>query len=337
MLFKYKYFKEVYFAVFLLAVVATFGTVGFMLVEGYTFAEGFYMTIITVSTVGFREVKPLSNDGRIFTSILIISSFGTFAYAASSITKYLVTGQYRNYFKYYRVNQELNKLSNHVIICGYGRNGTQAAKTLDAYETPYVIIESNPDMVRELSLQGKIYLEGDASDELNLEKAGVNRAKALITTLPKDALNLFVVLTAREMNKSLMIISRASEPSSEKKLRIAGADNVIMPDRVGGSHMATLVVTPDVIEFLDKLSVAGLDKTNLEEIYLKTVSDSLAGKSIKEIELSFKTGVRIIGIKEGTNEYIINPDSNFELKQGLKLFVLGTRIQIEHLKASLLS
>ena len=160
MLFKYKYFKEVYFAVFLLAVVATFGTVGFMLVEGYTFAEGFYMTIITVSTVGFREVKPLSNDGRIFTSILIISSFGTFAYAASSITKYLVTGQYRNYFKYYRVNQELNKLNNHVIICGYGRNGTQAAKTLDAYETPYVIIESNPDMVRELSLQGKIYLEG---------------------------------------------------------------------------------------------------------------------------------------------------------------------------------
>lgn len=336
MLFNFKYFKEVYFAIFLLLVVTVFGTTGFVLVEDYSFFEGLYMTIITVSTVGFQEIKPLSTNGRIFASVLIISSFGTFAYAATSITKYLVTGQYRNYFKNYRVNQEIKKISNHVIICGYGRNGSQAAKTLDAYNTQYVVVENDPKIIEELRNDRKIYIQGDATDETHLGLAGIEKAKAIITTLPKDALNLFVVLTAREMRNDITIISRASEPSSEKKLRIAGADNVIMPDRVGGNHMASLVVTPDVIEFLDKISIAGPDQTNLEEIILDRMSDKWTDKTIHEIEEMDETGLRIIGAKKETNDYLINPPSDFKLSSNLKIFVLGTRTQIDRLKEVLL-
>ena len=263
----FRHFKKIYWALFLLFVIILSGIVGFKVIEGYTWIEAFYMTILTVSTVGFNEVHPLSDVGRLFTSFLIIFSFGTFAYTVTSITIYVLDGEFNRYFRDLRVIRQVNKISNHTIICGYGRNGKQAVAELNAHHKEFVLIEQDHDILEELrEIHDIPFIEGDATFEKTLEKAGIHRARALITTLPKDADNMFVVLTAREMNPNLLIISRASKDNSDKKLRRAGADNVIMPDKIGGAHMASLVIKPDVIEFMDYVMGQGSNTVNLEEI-----------------------------------------------------------------------
>ena len=337
MLFNFRYFKEIYYALATMVLIFIVGTAGFMLVEGYSFMEGFYMTTITVSTVGFSEVRPLSEAGRAFTALLIVTSFGTFAYAVTSITRYLVTGKYKNYFKDYRVNKDIAELRNHVIVCGYGRNGKQAIRTLLAHEEQFIIIESSESLIEQLRLDSQhLFIHGNATSEETIIKAGIQNAKAIITTLPEDADNVFVVLTARELNRNLSIISRASEDSSEKKLRIAGADNVIMPDKVGGSHMASLVVTPDVIEFLDKISITGEADINLEEILFENISPEIRYKSFKELDMEFDIGAKIIGYKTEQGEYIINPPDHLEFIPNSKLFVLGNADQIRKLNKHLI-
>ena len=331
-LWNYRYFKEIYFSIGLLVVIIVVGTLGFIIVEDYSFTEAFYMCIITLSTVGFQEVKPLSDYGKIFTSILIITSFGTFPYAITSITKSLVTGEYKYYFKDLRVNKKIEQLNGHTIVCGFGRNGRQAAKTLMAYKKEFVIVEQDDEIIDLIKHNPELpYLRGDATSEEVLLKAGIERADALVTTLPKDSENVFVVLTSRELNKSLRIISRATEDSSERKMRIAGANNVIMPDKVGGAHMASLVVTPDVIEFLDHISVMGEHEINLDEIEFKSLPKDFQYKTIKELEQHYKTGARIIGFKTPNGEYMVNPSPDTELIPHSKLFVLGTIEQIDAL------
>ncbi len=315
------------------------GSIGFVLVEDYTFDQAFYMTVITVSTVGFGEVfGEMSSLGRVFTCFMIIVSFGIFAYAATSITRYLVTGQYRYYFRDYKVNQEIKKLQNHVIVCGYGRNGKQAIKTLEAHGMPFIVMEDREEIIEELRRESsKIpYIMGDATLEENVVLAGVMRAKAIITTLPKDSDNLFVVLTARELNKKITIISRASQDNSDKKLRIAGANNVIMPDKVGGAQMASLVVTPDVVEFIDHLFVQGPGKINLEEITFRNIPSEMQYKTFRELESKYRTGASLVGCKLPNGEIIVNPTKDLELVPDSKLFVLGTTEQIQRLNQILL-
>lgn len=327
----YKYFRNLYFAIFLIAGVLLVGTMGYMAIEGYSFIEAFYMTIITVSTVGFGEVAPLSDYGRLFTAILIITSFGIFAYGITSITRYLVTGELRTYLNDYKVNTTLDNLSNHVIVCGFGRNGMQATRTLRAYRERIVVIENDEDRIQEIRANGLLHVNGDAKSEETLILAGIKRAKSMITTLPDDADNVFVVLTSRELNKDLIIISRASQDRTEKKLRIAGANNVIMPDKVGGAHMASLVVTPDVHEFLDHISIIGSNEVNLEEINFVHLPEEFHNKPLGELNKSYNTGCMIIGYKSPEGEFFVNPDPLLPLIPDCKLFVLGSADQIKML------
>ena len=333
----FDFFKQFYFALGFLVLIAVGGTVGFRLLEDYSWGESFYMTVITLSTVGFGEIRPLSPMGRLFTASLIIISFAIFAYVASAFTQFLVNGKYKVYFRERRKMKHLDKLENHVIICGYGRNGQQAAATLQSYNQKYVIIEMNEDTVEHLREDdiGNLHIAGDATDDNVLKEAGVERARALITSLPSDANNLFVVLTAREVNPALLIIARATKGSSESKLRMAGADNVIMPDKVGGSQMATLVMTPDLVEFLDHLHIAGPAEANLEEVVLDTTKKALGGMRIRDIDKDAKTGVRVIGMKLPEGDYEINPPANYELQPKMKMFVLGTKNQIVDFKKNL--
>jgi voltage-gated potassium channel len=326
----FKYFRKLYVAILLLITIILVGVAGFSIIEKYSLFEAIYMTIITVSTVGFNEVRPLSPEGRLFTAFLIIFSFGTFAYAVSSITMYVMDGEYKRYFKDLRVTKQVEKISNHTIICGYGRNGKQAVSELKAHHRKYVVVEYDKVLVDELRETHEIpFIEGDATHEETLERAGISKATSLITTLPKDADNLFVVLTAREMKSDLLIISRASKDNSDKKLRRAGANNVIMPDKIGGAHMASLVIKPDVIEFMDYVMGQGSSSINLEEITFENLPDDLKNKSIKELGIRDKSGANIVGFRTPEGEYIINPSPDTVIMSKAKIFVLGTIEQVD--------
>ena len=231
----------------------------------YTFLEAVYMTIITIATVGYREVYEPSEGVMVFISVLIVTSFGTFAYAVSAISAYIIDGEFREYFKEYKVKSEVSKLNNHVVICGYGRNGSQAVTIMEKHNQPFVVVEQDPVVIEDIKKHSPeaLIVSGDATHDEILLEAGIDKAKSLITTLPSDSNNLFVVLSARSINNKLKIISRASEDNSDKKLRIAGANNVIMPDKIGGAHMASLVMKPDIIEFMDYISAQGQIDVNL--------------------------------------------------------------------------
>ena len=229
----FKFFKKLYYALGLILTIVLIGIIGYVLVEDWSVFDAFYMTIITVTTVGFNEVHQMSDTGKLFTAFLIITSFGTFAYAISAVTTYIVSGDYVKYYKEFKKMKRLQKLSNHTIVCGYGRVGNQAAHDLKFYKKKFLVIERSPEG-SENDFSETMFIKGDATKDKVLIDAGVKTATALITALPKDADNLFVVLSARELNPNLKIISRASSYSSMRKLRIAGANNVIMPDTVGG-------------------------------------------------------------------------------------------------------
>jgi voltage-gated potassium channel len=332
-MFRFQLFSKIYFSVFLLLSVLTIGVVGYVVIEDYSMFDAFYMTIITVSTVGYGEVHILSDAGKLFTTFLIITSFGTFAYAVSSISKYVIDGDFNRNYKIYKVNEAVRKLENHVIVCGYGRNGKQAAHVLKKHNKRFVVIEDSKDVVSVINHQySDLVLKGDAKDDEMLKRAGIAKATALITTLPIDADNLFIVLTARYLNPKLTIISRASEDSSDAKLRIAGADNIIMPDKIGGAHMASLVMKPDVMEFVDVITGQGDDNIRLEEITFSSLPEKYQNKTIRELAIGSKSGANVVGFKVSQSEYIINPSADTIIIPGAKLFVLGTSDQIQALK-----
>jgi voltage-gated potassium channel len=317
----------------ILFLLVSIGTIGYMIIDNYTLFDAFYMTIITIATVGYGEVEPLSSGGKLFTVFLIITSFGTFAYAVSAITRFVVDGEFNQFFKHKKLTAAIDKLTDHVIICGYGRNGRQAAHVLKKHNRRFVVVESNLEITNSINHKfSELVLNGDSTKDETLIKAGIMRAKALITTLPVDADNLFIVLTAKHLNPNLTIISRASDDNSDTKLKIAGATNVIMPDRVGGAHMASLVMKPDVMEFIDIITAEGGDNINLEEINFETFSEALKHKTLKDLEIRNKSGANIIGFKTAMGEYIVNPSADTKIIPQSKIFVLGTPDQIRKLK-----
>jgi voltage-gated potassium channel len=315
-----------------LVIIIVLGVLGFVIIEDYSLIDAVYMTIITTSTVGYGEVEPLSDTGKIFAVILIISSLGVLTYFLSQFTQNLFQNQLSVFIKGYSRKSKFKKMENHIIVCGYGRNGKQVVKELQSFGESVVVIDKDHDIVLNNIGKPVRFMEGDATTDEILLKADIKSARSLITSLPNDADNLYVVLTARALNHSLNIISRASDESSEKKLRIAGVDSVVMPERVGGAHMATMVTQPEVVEFLEHLNIHGESSVLLEEIHIETLPDWLRAKPLKELELRRKTGANIIGLKKATGDFIINPTPEIMLMDNYKLFVLGTSSQIESLQ-----
>ena len=320
--------------VYLIAII-TIGIFGFIIIDDFSFINALYMTVITVSTVGFREAQPLSDGGKVFTAILILASLGVLTYFITSITQSLFKTQMGFFLGGYYKKSRTKKMENHVVVVGYGRNGDQVVKELLLESSNIVVIDTSHEIV--LNNMGKPirFIEGDATDDEVLIKGDIKTARSLISTLPNDADNLFVVLTARALNPSLKIISRASSDSSEKKLRMAGVDSVVMPERVGGAHMATLVSKPDVVEFLEHLTLHEPGSAQLMEIVCTDMPEEFINKPIKEIGLRTKSGATIIGFKTAGGDLIINPTKDTKLVQNSKLFVLGTTEQIESLKVLL--
>jgi voltage-gated potassium channel len=308
------------------------GVFGYMHFSNYSFIDALYMVIITMSTVGFGEVHPLTPAEKLFTIFLIIFSIGIFGYFISLLTEFIADGKFLKELKTKKMQKKLNNLQNHTIVCGYGRNGRQSINKLIANNVDVVVIENNEKLIEEIERNNLHFVKGDATNDKYLEKAGIKRASNLITALPSDADNLYVVLSARQFNPNITIISRASKDTSEKKLRIAGANNVIMPDRIGGDHMASLVVLPDIIEFVDKLTSDENCQTNLKEIDVNELPDRYHNKTILDLDLRRKTGCSVIGYKDPNNEYQINPGPETKLVSNSKLIVLGNKEQIENLQ-----
>lgn len=324
--------SKIYTALLLLVGLISAGTTGFMLLADYGFVDALYMTVITVSTVGFMEVQPLDLDAKIFTIFLIITSVTIFGYIISSVTDYISNNKLMEDIKHKKVQKSISKLKGHTIVCGYGRNGKQAISRLRSHKQNCVLIESDPELIDEIDMEGDIlYIKGDATDDEALLGAGVENAANLITTLPSDADNLYVVLSTRQLNSECCIVSRASIDSSYKKLKVAGADNVIMPDKIGGAHMASLVITPDIIEFIDRLSIEGESSSNIEELVIEDLPEEYTNKSILDLDLRKRTGCTVIGFKTPDKEYIINPDASTILVPKSKLIVIGRPEEIKKL------
>jgi voltage-gated potassium channel len=328
-----KKISNAYIALGLLLGVMATGVTGYMLIERMSFTQAFYMTIITVATVGFREVTPLSAFGMYFTAFLIIFSFGIFGYAVTTIIHYVVDGTLRNIYIDRRVKRKIEHLKNHVVVCGYGRNGRQAVSELLQHDVPIVVIESNELVMENVRENSRLlYLQGDATHDDVLNSCHLQTAKALITTLPVDAHNLFVVLTAREINPKLAIISRASDEHSDVKLKRAGATNVIMPDRIGGQRMAKMVVQPDIVEFLEFMMLQSMESVALEEIFCEDIADRFNGIPLREFDRHNDSGANIIGMKRSDQSIVINPLPELILTPQDKIFALGTRNQIQRFR-----
>jgi voltage-gated potassium channel len=306
------------------------GVLGYKYIADFSWIEALYMTIITVTTVGYGEIHPLDTKGEIFTIVLIVLSIFILGFAISVITEYLLSRNSLEILKKKKMKTAIDKLKDHVIICGYGRNGQQAAIKLQAYQQPFVVIEKNREIIDKHE-EEILFVEGDVNEDEVLMAAGIERAKYLVTAVPDDAVNLFVVLSARQLNSKLFIISRASEKSSIKKLEFAGANKVIMPDKIGGDHMASLVVVPDLITFMDKLSIEGKLTTNLEEVEISDFTQEVECHSIRDLDLRRRTGCTIIGYIEPGGNYIINPEPDQKLQPKGKVIVLGRPEQIRKL------
>ncbi|MCW3125742.1 MAG: potassium channel protein [Bacteroidetes bacterium] len=315
-------FKGLYVSLGLMFLVTTIGVMGFMGIEGYGLLDAVFMTVITLSTVGYQEVHPLSDAGKVFDTILIVTNLGLFTYFISTLTRYFIDGEFRAHLKNMKMERSIAALEGHTILCGYGRNGRAAAKILSKNNASYVVIErAVADKQRATH-----HIEGDATDEETLIAAGIARAGALITTLPVDAENLYIVLSARQLNSRIKIISRASDDQAVKKMKIAGADNVIMPDKIGGAHMATLVLNPDLKEFMDVLSAQGYDGTTVEELPI------IRQVQLQNLDPWRATGANILAIKKGQNQYIMNPAHDVQVSTGDRLIVMGNKEQIAALR-----
>ncbi|MBW8243802.1 potassium channel protein [Muricauda oceani] len=322
--------SKIVLALSLMVMVLLFGVVGYKMLSDFTWIEAIYMTIITVTTVGFSEVRPLDANAKIFTVFLIVTSVFIFGFAISVVTEYILGRNSLELLKKKRVKKQIDGLTNHVVVCGFGRNGMQAAEKLIAYKKPFVVIEKDKEII-ERHEEEILFVEGDANEDEVLLQAGIDRAQYLITAVPDDSANLFIVLSARQLNKKLFIISRASQITSVKKLEFAGANKVIMPDKIGGDHMASLVVMPNLITFLDQLSIEGEHTTNLEEVSIEDFTNQMDCHSLRDLDLRRKTGCTIIGYIDPNGNYIINPEADLVLQPNSKVIVLGRPEQIRKL------
>jgi voltage-gated potassium channel len=324
--------RRVQSAVVALVIITAAGVLGYMVFEGWSFTDAFYMTVITLTTVGYREVRVLDASGQLWTMLLLITGVGTLFYAAVSSVELVVEGTVRGYFGRRRVKAAIGRLNGHYILCGYGRVGRQVAREFAADGVPFVIVEQDQDVLEECLAEGNLALLGEASEDEVLEEAGIQRAGGLIAAVDSDADNVFVVLSARKLNPKLHIVARASSEESAAKLEIAGADRTLSPYAVGGRRLASLATQPLVVDFLDVVTRGekGIE-FRLEEFSVPEHS-TIAEHTIGELEIGERTGAIVLAIRTTEGNFDTTPSADDRLRAGDTLIVLGSRGQIECLE-----
>jgi voltage-gated potassium channel len=318
-------------ALLALGIITVAGVLGYMVFEGWSFTDALYMTVITLTTVGYREVRTLDATGQLWTMALLVTGVGTLFYAAVSSVELVVEGAIRGYFGRRRMEAAINRLQGHHILCGYGRVGRQVAREFASDGVPFVIIEQDPAIVEECLEEGYLVLLGEASDDEVLDEAGIRRAGGLVAAVDSDADNVFVVLSARKLNPKLHIVARASSDESAAKLEIAGADRTLSPYAVGGRRLASLATQPLVVDFLDIVTRGekGIE-FRLEEFRVPEES-FIADQSIGELRIGERTGAMILAVRSEDGGFDTTPSAGDLLRAGDTLIVLGTREQITRL------
>ena len=302
-----------------------FGTAGYMIIEGWSVIDAFYMTAITLTTVGFGEVRTLTTYGRIFTVVLLVAGVAFVAYGL----EYLLTANLGDTWRKRRMMRTIENLENHVIVSGYGRVGQSAVASLQNSKRQVVVVEKDPEKVTMLADLGLIYLIGDATRDEVLQQAGIDRAWGLLVCTGDDSRNLFIVLSARALNGNLYIVTRSIAAENERKMRRAGANRVVSPYQIGGQHMANIVIRPHVTDFFDVVTLDGGIELWVEELIIGETS-SLVGKTVGEANIRQETGVSIIAMLRENHSSI--PKAHTQLQAGDELIVVGTREQLAKLE-----
>ena len=309
-----------------LAVLIGAGTIGFHLIEKIDLFRALYMTVITISTVGYGDITPKTPGGRLFTIGIIVTGAILVASFVGTGVQALVDGEWREHLSRIWRKRMLDKLNQHVIVCGYGRVGRHTVQELERERIPYVVVDMNADRIAELRDQDRVAVVGDATEEALLKEVGIDRARALISALSQDALNVFTVLTARSLNPNVMIIARTNSEESEPKLLKAGANRVITPYKISAHRMVTMLARPDVGEFLEGVMQMGDVELLLEQVSIPDASP-LEGKTLAQAEIRARTGVTILACTSG-GRMVHAPGANQRLVAGTRMIALGTRDQL---------
>lgn len=305
------------------------GTVGYYVLEEWSVIESLYMTIITMTTVGYGEVKALSDHGRIFTIILITISIGLAGYGFSTLTAFFVEGEIRHLIRGRRMDKHIARLTNHIILCGAGRTGLHIAEEFHRSATAFVVIEQDHNALQELfHLRDLLYLQQDATKDDTLLAAGIKQASGLITTLSEDKDNIFVALCARSLKPDLRIIARLVDDSNEELLRKAGADYIVSPNAIGGVRMASMMLRPTVVSFLDEMLQVTGQTLRMEEMRVDDFP-GLLNRSLGEINIRRRTGTLVVAINSRERGYQFNPGAETVLQSGDILIVIGTEDQLD--------
>ncbi len=312
-----------------LLLLVTFGVTGYMLIENWSFLDALYMTVITVTTVGFREVEPLSDGARIFTIFLVIFGVGVAFYVLTSIVQVTVEGQVGRILGVRRMKGKISTLRNHYILCGFGRVGEEIAREFSERRIPFVIVESNPEAIAGLRELPYLFIEGDATADTTLREAGIERARCLLAASDSDSGNTYITLTAKALNPSIFVVARVGRPENMPKLRLAGADRVISPYLIGGRRMALSALQPLMVDFMDTLATGRHGEQILGEIEI-TEDSALAGLSLREA-LSPCPSATPLGIQRRDGSLMVGPRPEQILSIGDRLMVFGNEAELERL------
>ena len=312
------------FVVILLTLIFLAGTLGFHFIEGWAYLDSLFMTLITITTIGYREIFPLSNAGKVFDIILIILGVGTAAYGFATVAQFIVEGEIQRVLGRRRLDKKMMRMNGHYIVCGNGRIGSLICQELHASNKTFVVIDRDPPTNAELEARNIPYVIGDATNEETLEKAGISRAKGLIATATSDVANVYISLIARELNPDIFILARAETEDSIKNLERAGANKVICPYLIGGRHMANIILKPTVVDFVDLATGdTGLDfHIQMEGLLIKSGS-VLVGKTLKDSPIRKDVGLMVVAIKDHKGKMIFNPPADFILDENIVLVCIG--------------
>ncbi len=315
-------------ALVILVTVLITGTLGFYLIEGWSVLDSFYTTITTMATVGYGDFTPRTAAGKIFAIAVIIFGVGTMLYSFSLITELIIEGRLRRILGRGKLQKMIGKMNNHYIICGCGRIGLLICRELAGAKMPFVVVDNNPEIIQKIQDEGFIYCKGDATQDKTLIEAGIKRAKGIVCVLPTDAENLYVILTAKELNQEIYILSRSEEEESEHRLIRAGANRVMSPYTLGGSRMAMAILRPAMLDFIEITTQRQSLELRMEEVAVCDGS-RLIGQSLEESAVRQSFGLIIVAVKKDTEKMIFNPQASYVIASGDRIIALGEDINVK--------